>query len=98
MSNYARGIRLEYKARDDLLARGYAVMRSAGSKGPVDLVATSPKHVLLIQVKSQGGVTPDAIHKLRAVPIPSRGVYREIRESHPPDRRGEQHTWSVTRI
>jgi DNA polymerase-3 subunit beta len=87
MSNYARGARLEYKARDDLLARGYTVVRSAGSKGAVDLVATSVKHILLIQVKSPGGVTPDAIHKLRAVPVPCSGVQREIWEYHPPERR-----------
>lgn len=42
MSRYAAGRRLEWKARKALEAQGYFVIRSAGSKGPVDLVAFHP--------------------------------------------------------
>ena len=91
MGSYSKGVRLEYAARDVLIARGYTVVRSAGSKGPVDLVATCEKHILLIQVKAQGQVRPADRAKLRVVPTPSRGVYREIWER-------KNGAWSVTRL
>ena len=59
MSNYDKGARLERIAKKRLEARGYTVVRSAGSKGAVDLVAWNAKHTLLIQVKSNGQVTPN---------------------------------------
>jgi len=90
-SSYRKGAYLEYKARDLLIARGCTVVRSAGSKGPVDLVATCAKHVLFIQVKASGQVRPADLDKLRSVPIPARGAYREIWE-------WKNGTWSVTRL
>jgi hypothetical protein len=48
-----KGTLREYKARDQLYDDGaLLVVRSAGSQGPVDLVAVFKTHVLLIQVKS----------------------------------------------
>ncbi len=91
MSNYSKGRRLEYMARRTLEHHGYLVVRSAGSKGPVDLVATGPKHVLLIQVKADGQVRRADVEKLRAVPAPSRGVHKEIWEW----RNG---AWYITRL
>lgn len=38
MTRYASGRRAEWRARDWLRRRGYTVIRSAGSKGLVDLV------------------------------------------------------------
>jgi Holliday junction resolvase len=53
MTNYTKGLRAEYKSRDLLREQGYIVLRTAGSKGPFDLVAlhenTGP---LFIQVKT----------------------------------------------
>ncbi len=92
MSSYRRGRYLEYLARDALVARGYTVVRSAGSKGPVDLVATGPQHVLFIQVKAQGRTRPIDIEKLRAVPVPARGVHKEIWE------RRANGGWHITRL
>ncbi len=43
MTNYARGSKFEYKVRDALKAQGAIyVCRSAGSHGPVDLIAVFP--------------------------------------------------------
>lgn len=52
MTNYAAGRRAEWRARDYLEARGYYVIRSAGSKGLIDLVAFKrSRPILVIQVK-----------------------------------------------
>ena len=75
MTRYTTGRRLEYRARDALRAQGYTVVRSAGSKGPIDLVAIG-RNVRLIQVKANRPRRTDRL-KLAAVPAP-RGVRREI--------------------
>ena len=75
MSRYTTGRRLEYRARDALRAQGYTVVRSAGSKGPIDLVAIG-RTVRLIQVKANRPRLTDRL-KLAVVPAP-RGVKREI--------------------
>lgn len=68
MSRYDAGRDLEYRVRDMLTAAGYLVVRSAGSKGIVDLVALpridSPAYgalsaPLAVQCK-RGGVLPRA--------------------------------------
>jgi Holliday junction resolvase len=72
-ANYHRGARLERLARKTLEQNGYAVIRSAGSKGAVDLAAFSAKRVLLVQVKA-GRVTPADVRKLKAFPAPPGAV------------------------
>lgn len=53
MTQYRRGVKAEYRARDQLLADGYhTVLRMAGSHGIVDLVAVGRNNVLFVQVKS----------------------------------------------
>lgn len=54
MTNYANGTRIEYIARNQLIADGYDVMRAAGSKGCVDLIAWSIREIRFIQVKKEG--------------------------------------------
>lgn len=50
---YIRGVRLERLVRDDLKEQGaFLVVRAAGSRGPVDLVAFFEDSVLLVQVKA----------------------------------------------
>lgn len=68
---YAKGRRAEYRARKQLEDEGYAVIRSAGSKGPWDLVAYRPTHwwsipaARMIQVKSyQNPPSETAIDRL----------------------------------
>lgn len=68
-SNYARGARLERLARASLQRHGYTVIRSAGSKGAVDLAAFCPQRILLIQVKAER-VTPADRRKLACFPAP----------------------------
>lgn len=52
MTLYSRGAYAERKAKKELEKAGFLVIRAAGSKGPVDLVAISTGEVLAIQVKS----------------------------------------------
>ena len=77
MTHYAAGRRLEYIARDALRAQGYTVIRSAGSKGAVDLVAIGLDDVRLIQVKAEGQSITGAVKALAALPSPA-GVRREV--------------------
>jgi hypothetical protein len=50
-TNYARGRALEHKVARELRARGFMVVRSAGSHGLADLVALAPSSTTLIQCK-----------------------------------------------
>jgi Holliday junction resolvase len=51
---YSLGRAFEYRVRDSLKARGYFVLRSAGSKSVVDLVALHSGRTLLVQCKRDG--------------------------------------------
>lgn len=55
MSSYTRGRRLEYDAKRYFEERGYLVIRSAGSKSPVDLVCLHPSLPLLLVQCKYGG-------------------------------------------
>lgn len=57
--NYEAGRRLEYDVRRHLVSEGYVVMRSAGSKGAIDVIAFKPDQVLFVQAK-RNGVCPPA--------------------------------------
>ena len=48
---YCTGVRAEHRARDELKSQGYFIIRSAGSRGLVDIVAICADHIKLIQVK-----------------------------------------------
>lgn len=66
MNKYAKGRRLEYKAKKILEAQGYTVFRTAGSHGLFDLVAINKAWLKLIQVKSNNTLTKIEYEKLRA--------------------------------
>ena len=52
MSNYTKGRVYEYKAKKQLEAEGYTVIRAAGSHGPWDLIAMRGEEpVRCIQIK-----------------------------------------------
>jgi len=74
MTSYQRGRRAEYMARDMLLEQGYGlVIRSAASKGPIDLAAFGAESVKLVQVKSTVKARPnyaDDIAVLQALEVP----------------------------
>jgi len=74
---YDKGRRAEYKVRYVLQGQGYIVVRSAGSKSPIDLVAINPstKRILLIQVKSgKSRLRPEEREVLRNL----RGSYEVV--------------------
>lgn len=52
MSNYVKGRTAEYRARKTLQQQGYTVIRSAGSKGPCDLLAFNGAELRIVSVKS----------------------------------------------
>jgi hypothetical protein len=57
-TRYDAGRRFEWAVRDDLRADGYDVIRSAGSKSKVDLVAIKRHQILLVQCKRNGLISP----------------------------------------
>lgn len=63
-NQYAAGRTREYKVRDLLVDNGYDVVRSAGSKGAIDLVAIKPGQILFVQVKTLAPPGPKALNKL----------------------------------
>jgi Holliday junction resolvase len=65
MSNYSDGYRFECKVRDALREDGYEVLRSAGSKTKIDLVALKPGEIIFVQCKLNGVCTPAERSKLR---------------------------------
>lgn len=75
MTNYRSGKRLEYKVRDQLIEAGYFVVLSAGSRGPVDVMALKlgqqryfdvigVHRMLLVQCKRDGALGPKAWNEL----------------------------------
>jgi len=55
--SYLRGRRFEYKVRDYLRDKGYFVLRSPRSLGPVDLVAIKRGEILFVQCKVRGTIS-----------------------------------------
>jgi Holliday junction resolvase len=70
MTNYQSGARLERLARAQLERQGFTVVRSAGSKGPVDLVAWNHVTMRFIQVKALGAARKADIEKLQDLDCP----------------------------
>lgn len=58
MAQYHRGRAFEHAVRAALVADGYDVIRSAGSKTKIDLVAFKAGQVLLVQCKLDGHCSP----------------------------------------
>ena len=65
MTQYNDGRRFEYKVRDALREDGYEVLRSAGSKTKIDLVAMKPGQIIFVQCKLNGLCSPAERSKLR---------------------------------
>lgn len=60
MRNYQNGAAFENQTKRDMEANGYAVMRSAGSHSPADLLALRKGRVSLgIQCKRNGRLDPE---------------------------------------
>jgi Holliday junction resolvase len=65
VSAYSDGRRLEYEAARVLRVNGYEVIRSAGSKGKVDLAAFKQGELLFVQCKLDGKAGPAERAELR---------------------------------
>ena len=76
VKTYAKGCRLENRARTILEKQGYYVIRSAGSKGLIDLVAIRWNQVKLIQVKSRG-ISKAELETFMDLKVPG-NVHKEI--------------------
>jgi Holliday junction resolvase len=64
MTNYDNGRRFEWAVRDHLIADGYDVFRSAGSKTKVDMTAVKTGQLLFVQCKRDGKISPAERAKL----------------------------------
>ncbi len=58
VSHYRSGADFEREVRAHLVRNGYEVIRSAGSKTKVDLLAFKPGQILVIQCKRSGALPP----------------------------------------
>ncbi len=63
-TNYQRGAAFERKAQKELEGHGFAVVRSAGSHSPTDLVAMRAGEIVLVQCKLNGYIGPDEWNEL----------------------------------
>jgi len=68
---YQKGRHYEYKTKKLWERAGYFVIRSAGSKSPVDLVAISEYAIFLIQVRVGKSSLKKAKKELRAISAPA---------------------------
>ena len=85
MSNYRKGANAEREAVKMLESMGYDCVRSAGSKGLWDIVAIYLTHIRLIQVKTEGAMTPVELEKIKlynAPPFATKEVWTR-RGGHP---------------
>ncbi len=78
--NYRRGYIAELRAKEELERAGYLVLRTAGSKGPCDLVAVKEGEVLFVQVKrtKSRGTTKEGMQEVSHVPSGTAVVRREV--------------------
>lgn len=65
--SYRRGANFERRVKRKLESEGWFVIRSAGSQGPVDLVALKPFKVMLIQCRRSGFLSAAEREKLRSL-------------------------------
>lgn len=77
MKLYRKGKKREYKTRDLLIADGFFVVRSAGSKGAFDLVAFNSESVRLVQIKANKWPGRSEIETMATIPIPPNAT-REV--------------------
>jgi len=78
MTNYAKGYRVERRAGQLYLERGYhTIIYSRGSHGPADFVAVGYDHNAFVQAKSTVRNRPSykaEIEEFEAWPVPERDI------------------------
>jgi hypothetical protein len=77
---YLKGNFYENKARKILISQGYYVLKSAGSKGAIDILAIGRYHFRAIQIKSgTSHLGRDERHYFLSIPAP-RNCVKELWE------------------
>ena len=66
-SSKKKGLRYEYEVKKKLERQGFEVVRTAGSRGPFDLVAFKPGILLLLECTTKKDVPTDKIERLRTL-------------------------------
>jgi len=61
---YVRGRNFEYRVKKYFEAKGYFVVRSAGSKGVFDLIAITDGEIIGIQCKRYGKITENELNRI----------------------------------
>jgi hypothetical protein len=72
-----KGTRNEHKTIERLKEQGFSCIRSAGSFGPFDIVAISPRDIKLVQVKSNEWPPPHEREVMELFKCP-RSVEKEV--------------------
>ena len=71
MANYRRGRETEYKCMEELENEGFITLRTAGSHGPIDVIAIRRREIKFIQLKrlkkDKKFHTPDSLIKFKRV-------------------------------
>ena len=67
--NYVNGRSFEYRVKRRLEADGYYVVRSAGSKGKVDLLAVKDGNAAFVQCKRHGAIDKEEANKLYEISL-----------------------------
>ena len=75
--SYTKGRRIEYLAKKILEAESFLVIRAAGSKGPIDIVAIRDKITRLIQIKSRNPSKKE-LERLRKIAGAHPGTFVEV--------------------
>lgn len=110
-SQYARARDFEYAVRDDMEKLGYVVVRSAGSRTPVDIYAFDAEIKVFIQCKTNGVLPPKEWNRfyslcksVNAIPIlamrnnKGRGiVYKLLTDYKEPHKRQPMADWIPTK-
>ena len=79
--NFTRGRRVEYLARDHLREQGYCVVRTAGARSPVDLVAGKRREVLFVRtlrLRSPVADVREVATRFRGDIVRLQEVYRRV--------------------
>lgn len=58
MTAYSDGRKLEYATQHELEANGYITLRTAGSKGAVDVIGFKQGEIVMVQCKLSGKLGP----------------------------------------
>lgn len=91
MNKYAKGRRLEYRAKKILEAQGYTVFRTAGSHGLFDLIAIKRDWMKLVQVKANRALAKIEHKKLQAFDNYPRALLGDKEVWHFEDGKSEPH-------